>query len=99
MEYQKIVNLLGNKTTQPSNFETKNWVEINDDACGTYSTNNQIKLKSTTLKSSLCDYSDALILVIGIITFVKTVVADVDANNTNKKAIFKMQIVLHWLIA
>ena len=36
MEYQKIINLLDNTSNQPSNFGTKNWVEINDDSCGTY---------------------------------------------------------------
>ena len=35
-----------------------------DDA-GTYNRNNQIKLKTTMLKSSLCDYSEAYILVKG----------------------------------
>ena len=41
------------------------------------------------LKSSLCDYSDAYILVTGTITVNNTVAADADANNTNKKVIFK----------
>ena len=44
MEYQKI-NLLDNKLNQTSKFRTKNWVEINDDARGTYNTNSQINLK------------------------------------------------------
>ena len=30
MEYQKITNLLDNKTDQQSRFMTKNWVEINN---------------------------------------------------------------------
>ena len=41
------------------------------------------------LKSSLCDYSDAYILVKGTITVNNTVAAGAAANNTNKKAIFK----------
>ena len=41
------------------------------------------------LKSSLCDYSDAYILVMGTITVNDTTAADADANNTNKKVIFK----------
>ena len=67
MEYQKIINLLDNTPNQPSKFRTKNWVEINDDARGTYNTNSQIKFKTSMLKSSLCDYSDADILVSGTI--------------------------------
>ena len=63
MEYQKIVNLLdNNKSNQPSKFRTKNWVEINDESRGTYNVNSQIKFKTTMLKSSLCDYSEASIL-------------------------------------
>ena len=66
MEYQKIANLLDdNKSNQPSKFRTKNWVEINDKSRGTYNVNSQIKFKTTMLKSSLCDYSDAYILVKG----------------------------------
>ena len=41
------------------------------------------------LKSSLCDYSNAHILVEETITVNKTAAADADANNTNKKLIFK----------
>ena len=41
------------------------------------------------LKSSLCDYSYAYILVKGTITVDKTSAAGATANNTNKKVIFK----------
>ena len=41
------------------------------------------------LKSSLCDYSDAFILVKETITTNNTAAADANANNTNKKSIFK----------
>ena len=41
------------------------------------------------LKSSSCDYSNAYILVKGTITVNDTAAADADANNTNKKVIFK----------
>ena len=41
------------------------------------------------LRFSLCDYSDAYILVKGNISVNNTASADVDANNTNKKVIFK----------
>ena len=41
------------------------------------------------LKSSLCDYSDAYILVKGTITINNTAAADAAANNRNKKVIFK----------
>ena len=89
MEYQKIINLLDNASNQPSKFRTKNWVEISDESRGTYNTNTRIKSKTTMLKSSLCNYSDAYILVKGKITVNNTAAADADANNTNKKVIFK----------
>ena len=41
------------------------------------------------LKSSLCDYSDVYTFVKGTITVNNTAAADADANNTNKKVIFK----------
>ena len=63
MEYQKIANLIDYASNQPSTFRTKNWVEINDESRGTYNVNSQIKFKTTMLKSSLCDYHDAYILV------------------------------------
>ena len=67
MEYQKIINLLDNTPNQTTKFRTKNWVEINDDSRGTYNTNSQIKFKTSMLRSSLFDYSDAYILVTGTI--------------------------------
>ena len=68
MEYQKIANLIDDASNQPSKFRTRNWVEINDESRGAYNVNSQIKFKTTMLKSSLCDYSDAYILVKGTIT-------------------------------
>ena len=63
MEYQKIANLIDDASNKPSKFKTKNWIEINDESRGTYNVNSQIKFKTTMLKSSLCDYSDAYIFV------------------------------------
>ena len=64
-------------------------VEINDESRGTYNVNSQIKFKTTMLKSSLCHYSDAYILVTGTITVNNNAAVGADANNTNKKVIFK----------
>ena len=90
MEYQKIANLIDDNTlNQPSKFRTRNWIEINDESRGAYNVNSQIKFKTTMLKSSLCDYSDAYILVRGTITVNNTAAAGAAANNTNKKVIFK----------
>ena len=91
MEYQKIADLLYDKSNQPSKFRTNNWVEINDEARGTYNVNSQIKFKTTMLKSSLCDYSDAYILVKETIT-IEGAGADAaarQADERDKGAIFK----------
>ena len=89
MEYQKITNLLDSALNQPSKFRTKNWVETNDESRGTYSFNRQINFKTSMLRSSLCYYSDAYILVKGNITVNNTTAEGVAANNTNKKVISK----------
>ena len=87
MKYQKIINLLYNKPYQPTKLRTKNWVKINDESQGTYNNDNQIRFKTSMLRSSLCDYSNAYILVKGTITVAKE--KDVATINANKKVIFK----------
>ena len=47
MKYQKIINLLNNRNTQPSRFRKRNWVEINDQSNRRYNTN--IRFKTTML--------------------------------------------------
>ena len=83
------MNLIDNTSNQQSTFRTKNWVEINDDVRGLYSPKKQIRFKTSMLRSSLCDYSDAYILVKGNITVNNTAAAGAAVNNTNKKVIFK----------
>ena len=85
MEYQKIINLLDNTPNQPSKFKTKNWVEINDGSYGVYNTGNPIKFENSIIRSSLCDYSYAYILVKRTITVPNTAAADADSNDRNKK--------------
>ena len=65
MGYQKIISLLNNTPSQPTNFTTKKWVEINDNSRGTYNTNSQTKFKTSMLRSILREFSDAYILVTG----------------------------------
>ena len=62
---------------------------MNDESRGTYNTNSQIRFKTSVLRTSLCDYSDVYIIVKGAITVANTAVANADANNTNKKVIFR----------
>ena len=62
MEYQQIANLLDNTSNQPSKFRTKNCFEINDESRRTC-VNRQNDFEISMLRSGLCNYSDAYILV------------------------------------
>ena len=86
MEYQKTANLLNDTSNKPSKFRARNWVEINDEIRGACSPHKQIK--TAMLRSSLCDYSDAFILVKGNISVNNTAGVGAAANKTNKKVIF-----------
>ena len=79
--------MLNDESNKPSKFRTRNWVEINDDIRGAYSPNKQIIFKTAMLRSILCDYNDAYILVKRNTTV--TAAAGAAANNTNKKGILK----------
>ena len=63
--------------------------EINTDIRVAYFPNKQIRFKTAMLRSSLCDYDDAYILVKGNISVNNTAATTPAANNTNKKVIFK----------
>ena len=64
-------------------MKQKKHVEKNDESRGTYNSNSQIKFKNSMLRSSLCDYSDAYILVSPTITVPNTVAVGSAANNGN----------------
>ena len=83
--------MLDNTSNQPTKLRAKHWVEINDNARGTY--NSQIKFKTSMLKSSLYDYSGAYILTSGTIT-----VTEVAAGRENNNVSEYLIIVLHFLI-
>ena len=71
MEYQKITNLLGTTIDEIPRFTTKKWVEVHDQSSSAddrYKPNKQIRFKTSMLRSDLCDYSDAYIVLKGTIT-------------------------------
>ena len=91
MEYQNIANLLDNEASnQPSNFSTRNQVEINDEQRERY-TSSDIKFKTSMLRSNLCDYADVYILVKGTIriTGAGDDAAARQADERDKGVIFK----------
>ena len=73
MEYDKINNLLlledneNEMSEQLSKFVTREYVRVNS-LSNTYHENKSIRFKTPMLRSNLCDYSDAYILVKGTIT-------------------------------
>ena len=70
MEYDKINNLLlseDNESEQLSKFVTREYVRVNS-LLDTYNEKKSIRFKTPMLRSNLCDYSDAYILVKGTIT-------------------------------
>ena len=78
MEYDKINNLLlseDNESEKLSKFVTREYVRVNS-LLDTYNENKSIRFKTPMLRSNLCDYSDAYILVKG-----KIVVTAPGANN------------------
>ena len=74
METQKIVNLLNGSDNENSKFATKKWYVIDSESKGNYSHENPIKFLTSSLESSLCDYSDAYVLDIGNIAVVGQII-------------------------
>ena len=81
METQKIVNLLNGSDNENSKFATKKWYVIDSESKGNYSHHDPIKFLTKSIESSLCDYSDAYILVTGSIRITR--------GNQNTKVAFK----------
>ena len=83
MEHYEISKLLNNSNV--SKFVTRKWIKINDLSSGQYSGNKNIRFKTSILRSDLCDYGDAHIVVNGKITIER----DNDDKTRNKKLILK----------
>ena len=87
MEYQKITSLLGTTLDEVSRFITKKWIEVHDQSSNgedRYKPNKKVRFKTSMLRSDLCDFSDAYIVVKGTIT-----VTDHNNDAYDKKLAFK----------
>ena len=82
MEFQKIANFLDTTSNDKDlpRFVTEKWIEVYDQSGGNCNVNNEIRIKTLILRSDLCDYSDADIVVKGDMTFG----GDNDANKETK---------------
>ena len=108
MEFQKITNFLDITSDNKDlpKFVTKKWIEVYDQSEGNYNVNKEIRIKTSMLRSDLCDYSDAYIVVKGNITVIKkTFTAEdfeapnnaaanaADTNNSNNNAFNEKKLV------
>ena len=86
MEFQKILNLLDSTSEDKDlpRFVTKKWIEVYDQSEKNYNVSKEIRIKTLMLRSDLCNYSDAYIVVKGTIT-----VTDADNAKRNKNVAFK----------
>ena len=87
MAFQKIANFLDTTSDDKDlpRFATKRWIEVCDQSEKNYSPNKEIRIKMSMLRSNLCNFSDAYIVVEGDITLE----GDNDANKRNKNLAFK----------
>ena len=86
MEFQKLVNFLDITSDNKDlpKFVTKKWIEVYDQSEGNYNVNKEIRIKTSMLRSDLCDFNDAYIVVKGTIT-----VTEPDNAKENKEVVFK----------
>ena len=70
MKFKKITNILGkiNDETEFPRFTSKKWIEIFDQSNGSYNPNKDIRFKTPQLRSNLCDFNNAYIVVTGKVT-------------------------------
>ena len=70
MEFQKITNFLGltSDNKHLPKFLSKKWIEVYDQSEGNYDVDKEIRIKTSMLRSDLCGYSNAYIVVKGTIT-------------------------------
>ena len=83
MEYQKILNLLDNAPAGPAKLSTKNELKRMMTHVERIAPNSHFKI--SMLKSSLCDYSDAYILVSGTIITAPVPLPPANLNNNDKE--------------
>ena len=87
MEFQKITNFLDITSDNKDlpKFVTKKWIEVYDQSEKNYNPNKEIRIKTSMLRSDLCDFNDVYIVVKGDIALQ----GDNDANKRNKILAFK----------
>ena len=85
MEFQKFVNFLDTNSDNKDlpKFVTKKWFEVYDQSQKHYNPNKEIRIKTLMLRSNLCDFSNAYIVVKGSITVAKKTFTAGDIKEPN----------------
>ena len=94
MEFEKFLNLLDTTSDDKDlpRFVTKKWIEVYDQSEGNYDINKKIRIKTSMLRSNLCDYSDAYIVVKGTITVT-------DSDNAKRNKVLHLKTMHHLSVA
>ena len=97
MEFQKIVNFFDTSSDNKDlpRFATKKWIDVCDQSEKNYNRYKEIRIKTSMLRSDLCDFSDAYIVVKGTIT----VTERDNAKKKKKQKRYHLKIMHHLLIA
>ena len=88
MEFQKTVDLVDITSDNKDlpRFVTKKWIEVYDQSEKNYNPNKESRIKTSMLRSDLCDFSDAYIPVKGNITVDKKTFTAGDFEDPNNTA-------------
>ena len=88
MKFQKILNFLHaiSDNKDLPKLVTKKWIEVYDQSVGNYDVNKEVRIKTSMLRSDLCDFSDAYIVVKGDITVTKKIFTADDFEAPNNTA-------------
>ena len=96
MEFQKITNFLDINFDNEDlpKYVTEKWIEVYDQSQGNYDVNKEIRIKTSMLRSDLCDFSDAYIVLKGDIVVTKKAFTADATNNANNNAFGETKFVL-----
>ena len=86
MEYQKLINLLDNTKIKAFKFRARNLVEVNVESRESHGEDNQVKLKTSIIRSHLCDYSNVHTPVS------RTITIDGEGRNDVSKLLYESKI-------
>ena len=88
MEFQKMINLLDITFDYKDliRYVTKKWIAVYDQSEKNYNVNKEIRIKTSMLRSDLCDFSEAYIVVKGNITVRKKIFTANDFEAPNNTA-------------